>query len=118
MAEGSRGELDAEAIEAWGGDVLAFVADYWRNLENLPVGPSVEPGWLRSKLPAAAPTEPEDFGRVLADLEDLIVPALTHWQSPNFFAYFPANTSWPSILADLVCAGTAVNGMSWSTSPA
>ncbi|MFI5044948.1 MAG: pyridoxal-dependent decarboxylase [Acidimicrobiales bacterium] len=116
--DGAVAESDAAAYERWGPEVLAFVADYWRRLERLPVGPDVEPGWLRSRLPASAPTSPEDVERVLADVEELIVPALTHWQSPNFFAYFPANTSWPSVLADLVCSGTSVNGMSWATSPA
>jgi hypothetical protein len=76
------------------------------------------PGELRAELPAAPPTEGEDFARILRDVDELILPGITHWQSPNFFAYFPANTSGASILGDLVSAGLGVQGMLWTTSPA
>ena len=73
---------------------------------------------MRGQLPAHPPTETEPFDAVLADLDRVVVPGLTHWQHPSFFAYFPANTSYPSILGDLAAAGLGVNGMSWATSPA
>ena len=73
---------------------------------------------MRDQLPAHPPTEAEPFDAVLADLDRVVVPGLTHWQHPSFFAYFPANTSYPSILGDLAAAGLGVNGMSWATSPA
>jgi len=69
-------------------------------------------------LPASPPTRAESFDAVLADLDAIVVPGLTHWQSPDFFAYFPANTSGPSILGELAAAGLGVQGMLWSTSPA
>ena len=73
---------------------------------------------MRSQLPPAAPEEPEPFDAVLADLDKIIMPGITHWQSPNFFAYFPANNSGPSILGELAAAGLGVQGMLWQTSPA
>ena len=73
---------------------------------------------MRDQLPAHPPTETEPFDAVLADLDRVVVPGLTHWQHPSFFAYFPANTSYPSILGELAAAGLGVNGMSWATSPA
>ncbi len=78
----------------------------------------MEPGWVRDQLPAQPPEHPEPHAAVLADLDRVIVPALTQWQHPGFFGYFPANTSGPSALADLVAAGLGVQGMLWSTSPA
>ena len=73
---------------------------------------------MRRALPAHPPTEPEPFSTVMADLDRVIVPGLTQWQHPNFFAYFPSNNSYPSILAELLTAGLGVQGMSWVTSPA
>ena len=78
----------------------------------------VEPGDVRSQLPEQPPTEPEPFEAVMADVERIIVPGLTQWQHPGFFAYFPSNTSYPSILGELLSAGLGVQGMSWVTSPA
>jgi aromatic-L-amino-acid decarboxylase len=73
---------------------------------------------LRKALPLTAPEHSEDFSQIFADIDRLIVPGITHWQSPNFFAYFPANTSGPSILGELLAAGLGVQGMLWATSPA
>jgi len=78
----------------------------------------VEPGDVRSQLPEHPPTEPESFDAVMADVERIVVPGLTQWQHPGFFAYFPSNTSYPSILGELLSAGLGVQGMSWVTSPA
>jgi aromatic-L-amino-acid decarboxylase len=78
----------------------------------------VEPGWVRTQLPAHPPEEPEPWPAILADLERVVMPGVTHWQSPGFFAYFPANSSGPSILGDLVSSGLGVQGMLWATSPA
>ncbi|WP_324277458.1 aminotransferase class V-fold PLP-dependent enzyme [Blastococcus brunescens] len=76
------------------------------------------PGDVRAGLPAQPPEQPEPFSTVLADLERVVLPGVTHWQHPGFFGYFPANTSGPSVLGDLVSAGLGVQGMSWVTSPA
>jgi len=82
------------------------------------VSAMVEPGDVRAQLPAHPPTEPEPFATVMADVDRVIVPGLTQWQHPEFFAYFPANASYPSILGELLSAGLGVQGMSWVTSPA
>ena len=78
----------------------------------------VSPGDVRAALPPAAPEQGEPFSAVLADLDRVVLPGVTHWQHPGFFGYFPANTSGPSVLGDLVSAGLGVQGMSWVTSPA
>ena len=78
----------------------------------------MKPGEIRASLPNRAPEQPESFEAILADVEKLIVPGITHWQSPNFFGYFPSNTSGPSILGEMLSAGLGVQGMLWSTSPA
>jgi aromatic-L-amino-acid/L-tryptophan decarboxylase len=101
-----------------GREVVDRVADYMEQVEQLPVQSSVKPGEVRAALPHHAPYTGEPFEHVLRDVSEVIMPGLTHWQSPHFFAYFPANTSGPSILADLLCAGLGVQGMLWSTSPA
>ena len=71
----------------------------------------MNPGAIRASLPAEAPDKPESFEAILADVEKLIVPGITHWQSPNFFAYFPCNASGPAILGDLLSSGFGVQGM-------
>lgn len=96
----------------------AWVRSYLAGLEDRPVAEPVEPGAVRARLPAAPPTDPEPFGEILADLDRVITPALVHWQHPGFLAWFPAQTSGASILAELVSAALGVNGMLWATSPA
>jgi aromatic-L-amino-acid decarboxylase len=76
------------------------------------------PGDVRSQLPAAPPERPEPLERVLEDLERIVLPGITHWQSPSFFGYFPSNSSPASILGDIASAGLGVQGMLWQTSPA
>ena len=87
-------------------------------VERYPVLSQAEPGSVRAKLPEAAPERGEPFADVLRDVDEIIVPGITHWQSPNFYAYFPANASGPSILGDLLSSGLGVQGMLWATSPA
>ena len=110
--------LDPERFRREARAVVDWIADYWRSLESRPVMSQVDPGWIRSHLPAHAPEAPEPLDAVLADLDRVIVPGLTHWQHPSFFAYFPANASGPSILGELLAAGLGVQGMLWATSPA
>jgi aromatic-L-amino-acid decarboxylase len=97
---------------------LEWVARYLERLESVAVSPDVVPGGTLARLPAHAPEEPEPFAAILADVDRVIMPGITHWQAPGFFAYFPANSSPPSILGELVSAGLGVNGMLWATSPA
>jgi aromatic-L-amino-acid decarboxylase len=110
--------FDAERFRHEARAVVDWIADYWATLESRPVAPQVEPGSVRTALPAAAPERPEPLAAVLADLDRVILPGLVHWQHPAFFGYFPASTSGPSILGELLAAGLGVQGMLWATSPA
>ncbi len=101
-----------------GHEMVDWVADYLANVEQYPVTSEVAPGAIRAALPAAAPESPEPFEDVMTDLNEIIMPGITHWQSPNWFAYFPANSSGPSLLGEMAAAGLGVQGMLWSTSPA
>ena len=94
------------------------IARYMEEVEGFPVLSRAEPGSIRAALPPAPPEHGEAFSNVLRDIDDIILPGITHWQSPNFFAYFPANASGPSILGDLLSSGLGVQGMLWATSPA
>jgi len=98
--------------------VIDWIADYQSRVESFPVLSQAKPGQIRASLPANAPTQSEPFEALLKDVENLILPGVTHWQSPNFFAYFPCNASGPGILGDLLSSGLGVQGMLWSTSPA
>src|SRR5204862_78984 len=82
-----------------------WIADYWSRVGTLPVRSQVAPGEVRASLPDGAPEQGEPFSAVLADLDRVVLPGVTHWQHPGFFGYFPANTSGPSVLRDLVSAG-------------
>src|SRR5205085_677882 len=110
--------MTPEEFRDAGRAAIDWIADYVEGIERLPVAAPVVPGDVRAALPAAPPTEAEPFAAILRDVDDIVLPGLTHWQHPKFFAYFPSNTSYASILGDLLCAGLAVNGMSWATSPA
>ena len=110
--------LTPEEFRRLGYRMIDWIADYEQRVADLPVLSRAEPGSIRAQLPAAPPERGETLDRIFEDLERIILPGLTHWQSPNFFAYFPANTSGPSILGDLLCSGLGVQGMLWATSPA
>ena len=101
-----------------GHDLVDWIANYLEHTGDLPVSSTMMPGDVRARLPEHPPTEPEPFGDVMADVDQIIVPGLTQWQHPAFHAYFPANNSYSSILAELLTAGLGVQGMSWVTSPA
>jgi aromatic-L-amino-acid/L-tryptophan decarboxylase len=98
--------------------MVDWIADYQTRIESFPVLSQAEPGQLRAALPASPPVEGGDFDAILGDIEKLILPGITHWQSPNFFAYFPTGASAPSVLGDLLSSGLGVQGMLWATSPA
>ena len=110
--------MPAAEFRRHGRALVDWIADYLERVEDLPVRSRSQPGDTRALLPAAPPETGEPFDAILADLDRVIVPGLTHWQSPNFFGYFPANTSGPSILGELLSAGLGVQGMLWATSPA
>lgn len=98
--------------------MIDWIADYYENIEQYPVLSQVKPGEIRANLPASAPLKGESFEDIMADVDRVIMPGVTHWQSPGYFAYFPSNTSGPGILGELLSAGLGVQGMIWATSPA
>jgi aromatic-L-amino-acid decarboxylase len=110
--------MTPEEFRRYGHTVVDWIADYQSRVESFPVLSQVRPGEIRASLPAGPPAQGEPFDALLKDVERLILPGVTHWQSPNFFAYFPCNASGPGILGDLLSAGLGVQGMLWSTSPA
>jgi aromatic-L-amino-acid/L-tryptophan decarboxylase len=110
--------MSPEEFRRYGRAVVDWIADYYERIESFPVLSQVQPGQIRASLPVEPPLDGEEFDRILDDLAPLILPGITHWQSPNFFAYFPSNASGPSILAELLSAGLGVQGMLWATSPA
>src|SRR2546422_10055776 len=110
--------MTPESFRSRGHAVVDWIADYYQRIESFPVLSQVSPGEIRASLPGEAPQRGESFEDILSDFEKLILSGVTHWQSPNFFAYFPSNTSGPSILGELLSAGLGVQGMLWATSPA
>ncbi|WP_328822519.1 pyridoxal-dependent decarboxylase [Micromonospora rubida] len=110
--------MDPEEFRRAGHAAVDWIADYWATLGQLPVTSHAPPGTLAAALPAGPTTHGEPVEALLADLDDLVTPHLTHWQHPSFFGYFPANTSGPSVLGDLISSGLGVQGMLWATSPA
>src|ERR1700688_2777088 len=118
MSDPKSFHMSPEEFRRQGHAVVDWIADYHSRVESFPVLSQVKPGEIRSKLPPAAPEQGEAFDRILGDIDRVILPGITHWQSPNFYAYFPANASGPAILGDLLSSGLGVQGMLWSTSPA
>ena len=118
MSEPKSFHMPPEEFRRQGHAVVDWIADYYSRVESFPVLSRVKPGEIRSQLPLAAPEHGEAFDRIFSDIERIILPGITHWQSPNFYAYFPSNASGPAILGELLSAGLDVQGMLWSTSPA
>ncbi|MCW9707399.1 pyridoxal phosphate-dependent decarboxylase family protein [Fodinibius salsisoli] len=98
--------------------LVDWMADYLDQAEDYPVTPDVEPGDILQQLPDSAPEQSEDFETIFDDFQDIIMPGMTHWESPNFMGYFPANKSCPSVLAEMLTATLGAQCMSWLTSPA
>jgi aromatic-L-amino-acid decarboxylase len=110
--------MTPEEFRRHGHATVDWIADYLGRVETLPVLSTANPGAIRAQLPAVPPREGEPFASILRDVDNILLPGVTHWQSPNFFAFFPANNSGPSILGELLSAGLGVQGMLWATSPA
>jgi aromatic-L-amino-acid decarboxylase len=110
--------MTPEEFQRAGYQVVDWIADYMRRVESLPVLARVKPGDIRAQLPAQPPQLAESFEDIVRDVDRILLPGLTHWQSPHFFAFFPSNNSGPSILGELMSAGLGVQGMLWATSPA
>jgi aromatic-L-amino-acid decarboxylase len=110
--------MTADEFREGGKRLIDWLADYYAQVEKLPVLAQVKPGEIRASLPAEPPQSGVEIAAIIEQLSSKIMPGVTHWQSPNFFAYFPANASEPSVLGDLVSSGLGVQGMLWATSPA
>ena len=110
--------MSPDEFRLHGHAVIDWIADYYSRIESFPVLSRAKPGEVRASLPADPPAKGEPMETMLRDFEKLILPGITHWQSPNFYAFFPSNTSGPSILGDLLSSGLGVQGMLWATSPA
>ena len=110
--------MSAEDFRRFGHQIVDWIADYFERIQELPVLAQVEPGDLKTQLPASPPETGEPMETILADIDRLIVPALTHWSHPSFFAYFATSTSAPGIFGELLSAAFDVKSMLWRTSPA
>src|SRR6266705_2486442 len=110
--------MAAEEFRQFGHEIVDWIADYFERIEELPVLAQVEPGVLKAQLPVVPPEKGEAMEQIIADVDRLIVPALTHWNHPSFFAYFATSTSAPGIFGELLSAAFDNKAMLWRTSPA
>uniref|UniRef100_M4F6H3 Tyrosine decarboxylase n=1 Tax=Brassica campestris TaxID=3711 RepID=M4F6H3_BRACM len=110
--------MDSEQLREYGHRMVDFIADYYKTIETFPVRSQVQPGYLHNLLPDSAPDHPETLEQVLDDVKVKILPGVTHWQSPSFFAYYPSNSSVAGFLGEMLSTGLNVIGFSWVASPA
>jgi len=110
--------MDRETFRKYGYAIVDWITEYMSHMEDYPVLSRVSPGEIMSRLPVTPPEGPEKMDAILKDFREIILPGITHWQHPSFFAYFPANTSEPSILAEFLTAALGAQCMVWQTSPA
>ncbi|KAL5281288.1 DDC family protein [Megaselia abdita] len=110
--------MEAPEFKDFAKEMVDYIANYLENIRDRRVLPSVEPGYLRPLIPSEAPQRPESWEDVMADIERVIMPGVTHWHSPKFHAYFPTANSYPAIVADMLCGAIACIGFSWIASPA
>ena len=112
------GDMTGPEFRRFGHELVDWISDYFENIESRPVLAQIEPGDLKAQLPSAPPAEAEPMSKILADLDRLIVPALTNWNHPSFFAYFATSTSGPGIFGEMLAAAFDNKAMLWRTSPA
>ena len=110
--------MDTDRFRKYGREIVEWIARYYETIEKYPVKSRLAPGDVKAALPPLPPTGSESFDLFLKDFDEIIMPGITHWQSPSFFAYFPANTSPPSVLAEMLTAALGAQCMIWETSPA
>jgi aromatic-L-amino-acid decarboxylase len=110
--------MNKEEFRRFGHELIDWIAEYFDKIEELPVLASIEPGDLKAQLPSSPPQQGEPMEKIIADIDQLVVPALTHWCHPSFFAYFATSTSGPGILGELLTAAFDNKAMLWRTSPA
>src|SRR5258705_10641374 len=114
----SLGDMPADEFRKYGHELIDWIADYFEHIEDRPVLAQIQPGDLKAQLPTAPPEQGEAMEQIIADVDRLIVPALTHWSHPSFFAYFATSTSAPGIFGDLLIAAFDNKAMLWRTLPA
>ena len=107
-----------EEFRRRGHEIIDWLADYHAKIADYPVQPATQPGDVKAMLPTVPPVDAEDFDRIIADLDSVVLPNISHWQHPRFFGYFPSNSLGSGILGDLVSGGLGVVGLSWQSSPA
>ncbi len=112
------GDMPADEFRKHGYEVVDWIANYFENIEQYPVLSQIEPGSLKSALPRSAPENGEDFGDVLKDMDELILPAVTHWNHPNFHGLFSTSTSSVGVFGEMFAAAFDMKAMLWRTSPA
>ena len=112
------GDMSAEEFRRFGHELIDWISDYFQRIEDLPVLSQISPGDLKAQLPSSAPERGESMAQIIADVDRLIVPALTNWSHPSFFAYFATSTSAPGIFGELLSAAFDNKAMLWRTSPA
>jgi aromatic-L-amino-acid/L-tryptophan decarboxylase len=110
--------MDANEFRTLGHELIEWIATYREHVADYPVMSPLQPGEVAAQLPATPPLQGGDLGGIVADLDRVVMPGITHWNHPGFLHYFPSNSDLSSVLADLVSSGLGVQGMSWQTSPA
>ena len=110
--------MTPEQFRQYGHQLIDLIADYRQTVGERPVMAQVEPGYLKAALPATAPQQGEPFAAILDDVNNLVMPGLSHWQHPDFYGYFPSNGTLSSVLGDFLSTGLGVLGLSWQSSPA
>ena len=114
----SVGDMPSEEFKKYGYELIDWVASYLENVDSFPVLPNINPGDVKNKLPAYAPQSGEPIKQIIEDVDKIIMPGTTHWQHPNFMAYFNSSGSGPGILGELIAAAFNTNGMVWKSNPA
>lgn len=108
--------MNSNEFREKGKEMVDYICQYMDNIKSRRVYPTVEPGYLKELLPKEAPQKPEDWNDIMRDVEEKIMPGITHWNHPNFHAYFPAGNSYPSIMGDMLADAIGCIGFSWVSS--
>ncbi|KAG8240020.1 hypothetical protein J437_LFUL017755 [Ladona fulva] len=110
--------METKTFKEFAKCMVDYIGEYMDNIRERRVLPTVEPGYLRPLIPDEAPEDPEKWQDVMADIERVVMPGVTHWHSPSFHAYFPTANSYPAIVADMLSGAIACIGFTWISSPA
>ncbi|XP_067412221.1 histidine decarboxylase isoform X2 [Emydura macquarii macquarii] len=110
--------MEPEEYRQRGKEMVDYICQYLSNVRERRVTPDVQPGYMRAQLPDSAPAEPDSWDNIFGDIEKIVMPGVVHWQSPHMHAYFPALTSWPSLLGDMLADAINCLGFTWASSPA